>query len=480
MAIYREDRILARPRTNRFDYYVYGSALSGVSSSESAGGGSSGGGGGSSSSSGEYVEKEGDDLNGAYNMYAADGASLNLEQDVPINFITGSSDEDADDTINAYMKYIGNNNLQFSGLNLVPAITNTRDLGTNTFDWRNLYIRNIAANQVGEVKVANHWLPNEDETYDLGSEDFRWRNLYLSGALISETTYWGQKVDEETGQVYGPLLRANGLYPETDDSFDIGQPNFRYRYGYFHSLYSGAQGNGPNDGNQFQAIQIAGNQTSMYCFGNPNAAPGVDNRFGLLISSRTLAQIDPDTNQPYVNQIFNAHKDMWHMTSRLYVGVPSGSGYYSTQWDFMNNNGIRFYCNSVGVGGSGIKFYQTAGASDTETSRLYEDVSGRLYVPNNFRVGGLLLANGGIQGDLTGNASTATSATSATTASRWANARTITFTGAATGSVSIDGSQNVTCNLTAPAARSINNEDQIQSLSARIEELEKQINELKK
>ena len=40
----------------------------------------------------------------------------------------------------------------------------------------------------------------------------------------------------------------------------------------------------------------------------------------------------------------------------------------------------------------------------------------------------------------------------AATASKWANARTITFTGGATGSVSIQGDQNVTCQLTLGAA----------------------------
>lgn len=47
-----------------------------------------------------------------------------------------------------------------------------------------------------------------------------------------------------------------------------------------------------------------------------------------------------------------------------------------------------------------------------------------------------------------GTATTATSATSATTASRWATARTLTYTGDMSGSTSIDGSSNVNVNIT--------------------------------
>jgi hypothetical protein len=54
---------------------------------------------------------------------------------------------------------------------------------------------------------------------------------------------------------------------------------------------------------------------------------------------------------------------------------------------------------------------------------------------------------GNITGDVVGNVTGWVTGT-AGAANKWANARTITFTGAATGNVSIDGSGNVSCNLT--------------------------------
>ncbi len=89
----------------------------------------------------------------------------------------------------------------------------------------------------------------------------------------------------------------------------------------------------------------------------------------------------------------------------------------------------------------------------------YDSSTGQLEIFHN-NVAVLQTVSGGVQastftGSLSGNAATATSAANATTATRLQTARNITLTGDVTGSISFDGSQNVSLSTTSAAATNI-------------------------
>jgi len=83
--------------------------------------------------------------------------------------------------------------------------------------------------------------------------------------------------------------------------------------------------------------------------------------------------------------------------------------------------------------------------TSTNVSLLWDETNDR------WTVGAYNFVAATFIGDLSGNATTATSAGTAATADKWTNARTITLGGDLTGSVSIDGSANVTLTATVAA-----------------------------
>lgn len=60
----------------------------------------------------------------------------------------------------------------FAG-DLVPDVDSTRDLGSSSLQWSNLYVDFIDGFQ-----TTNNITPSADNTYDLGSPSLRFANIY--------------------------------------------------------------------------------------------------------------------------------------------------------------------------------------------------------------------------------------------------------------------------------------------------------------
>ncbi|RLG77358.1 MAG: hypothetical protein DRO12_02460 [Thermoprotei archaeon] len=89
--------------------------------------------------------------------------------------------------------------------NIEPASDNTYDLGTSSYRWRNLELAgygNLGSLRIGGTEVitsgrvlqnvtsiAQSLLPDTDNTRDLGSDSYEWRHAYIRGILYGNSYY---------------------------------------------------------------------------------------------------------------------------------------------------------------------------------------------------------------------------------------------------------------------------------------------------
>jgi hypothetical protein len=101
--------------------------------------------------------------------------------------------------------------------NVGPDADNTRDLGSASRRWANIYANNI--NSSGSITTTGSILPAADDTYDLGSSSLRWRDLYLGPTSLhlqstaAETTSardWKFGIQETDGASEGNLRILEG------------------------------------------------------------------------------------------------------------------------------------------------------------------------------------------------------------------------------------------------------------------------------
>lgn len=101
--------------------------------------------------------------------------------------------------------------------NIGPEADNTRDLGSASRRWANVYANNIVSS--GTITATGHLLPAADDTYDIGSAALRWKDLYLGPTTLhiastaAETTTardWKLSIQETDGSTEGNFRVLEG------------------------------------------------------------------------------------------------------------------------------------------------------------------------------------------------------------------------------------------------------------------------------
>lgn len=84
---------------------------------------------------------------------------------------------------------------------LLPKTTGASDLGSSTLKFRNIYTGNIIAwdGLSGGIKCEQDWLPFTTNTYDLGSVSYYWKNLFLQGYIDLKGTLYTSIIAEQPG-----------------------------------------------------------------------------------------------------------------------------------------------------------------------------------------------------------------------------------------------------------------------------------------
>ena len=140
------------------------------------------------------------------------------------------------------IKSNGTDALQFSGSQTIafgtlrPNATNTRDLGSSSFAWKDLYLSGkIAFDSTHDFKLDGNYFafsisntnyaligtsfsmfrslwPTSTNTYDLGSSSYIWKNLYIAGSFMSgNNANYGLRLPDTTSYT------ANKIIATTDD-----------------------------------------------------------------------------------------------------------------------------------------------------------------------------------------------------------------------------------------------------------------------
>ena len=145
------------------------------------------------------------------------------------------------------------------GTNLIPSNDNTFDLGSTTFEWRELFVDRIAyldtaiittssislisasidldvdntftlGSAIKRLKtthtatasigiISSSLIPDSDNAYDLGASGIEWKDLYIDGVAYIDTIDNLSAVNIITASIN---LVSSSLIPDKDDTYDLG------------------------------------------------------------------------------------------------------------------------------------------------------------------------------------------------------------------------------------------------------------------
>ena len=185
--------------------------------------------------------------------------------------------------------------LFFTGSSFAPMLTQQMDLGLEGLQWNvgyfNIIDTNILRNSTQQIVVSSSLIPNADNTYTLGTETKEWKEIYIDGfasidllgnnhistsdvftdvndifinltssivpihgAYVNNATPWNLGTGSSAFQnvwahrVNLNTLDASGssedikvvghLVPHTDDNYDLGEPDKEWRNAYFDGFVS--------------------------------------------------------------------------------------------------------------------------------------------------------------------------------------------------------------------------------------------------
>ena len=350
--------------------------------------------------------------------------------------------------------------------------------GTTTFNGGTLTLGDSATdNVVFGADVNSSITPNTDDAYDLGSSSKEWRNLYIDGeanidtlnadsATLTTADINGGTVDGATigansastgaftsvtvsttldvsgaaifdgnvalGNGTSDTITATGrfnssLVPSTDDARDLGTSSLQWRDLYIDgtaNIDSLVADTADINGGTIDGTAIGGNSPSSGAFTSISASGNVD--------------------------LGNATSDTITATGRFDSDlVPSSDssnalGTTALRWSIFFADAATI-TNDVSIGGD----LTVIGDANITGTLTYEDVTNIDSVGVVTARSGLVVSSGGanitggitgdLTGDVTGNADTATTL---------ATSRTLSISGAGTGSASFNGGANAAIALT--------------------------------
>ena len=175
----------------------------------------------------------------------------------------------------------------------------------------------------------------------------------------------------------------------------------------------------------------------------PAPAAGAATRY---LRSDGTWQVPPDTNTTYTLSSFGI------TATAAELNKLDGVTTTATQLNYLNTltGNVQTQLNGKAASNHTHSYLPLAGGT------LTGNITARTITPaadSTYNIGSSTVRYANIYADtftgtLSGNATTATTATTATQADYWTTARTLTFTGNVTGSVSVRGNANMSCALT--------------------------------
>jgi hypothetical protein len=162
----------------------------------------------------------------------------------------GFSSNIVPDTNNAYD--IGGSSYKFKDLylqgnlvvggissDLIPDTNNEYDLGSTSYKWKDLKVagtitaENITSNGIatfsvtGDEGIGSHFYPDTDESYNIGNGSYRWLTIYSRYLRTDELTF-------ETGAGNG---LASDMFPKTTNTYDLGDSTYYWGNIYSNNIY---------------------------------------------------------------------------------------------------------------------------------------------------------------------------------------------------------------------------------------------------
>ena len=109
---------------------------------------------------------------------------------------------------------------------LIPATTNIFDLGSSTKQFKNVYIDGISfidhisgSGTAGDAHLTSsmHIVPGVNNIYTLGNTELKWKDLHVDGNAFLDTVR-----NTAIPSVTGSMIVSGNLTPGKDDTYDLG------------------------------------------------------------------------------------------------------------------------------------------------------------------------------------------------------------------------------------------------------------------
>jgi hypothetical protein len=349
----------------------------------------------------------------------------------------------------------------------VATLTGTQTLTSKT----------LTSPIINGATIGGHMIPTVDNTYNLGSPTRMFHSvyvgpgsLYINNQQVLSTTNNNIVVSADINQNVSIQTSGTGnveFAPAGTGTLNMKGPMVIYA----GNNVTSSDGNKIQFGNQIGVDSLTSRTTNtdLILTGTGTGVVKVDDDLkvtgaltvdGSLTVSGTIANINV-TNLAIADNLVDLNSDVTSGTPTENVGfrVMRGDSTAvqlrwtegSTAWQFTNDG--TTFTNIVGasttqtltnktISGSSNTLSNIANSSLTNSSVTVGSTAISLGGTATTLAGLTSVTSTGFTGALTGNADTATSA------GKWTTARTITLGGDLSGSVSIDGSANVTLNAT--------------------------------
>lgn len=132
-----------------------------------------------------------------------------------------------------------------SNYKVYPGTSSLYSLGDSAHPWAGCYTNGVSIIPNSNLlygMTLNYAgiVPAKTEYMDLGSSTYKWNNLYVKNIVLDSTTLYPERVSYSSN-IYASMNSAKAFVPYASTGYSIGSSTYPWATGYFTTLYVGGE-----------------------------------------------------------------------------------------------------------------------------------------------------------------------------------------------------------------------------------------------
>lgn len=132
-----------------------------------------------------------------------------------------------------------------SNYKVYPGTSSLYSLGDSAHPWAGCYTNGVSIIPNSSLlygMTLNYAgiVPAKTEYMDLGSSTYKWNNLYVKNIVLDSTTLYPERVSYSS-DIYASMNSAKAFVPYASTGYSIGSSAYPWAAGYFTTLYVGGK-----------------------------------------------------------------------------------------------------------------------------------------------------------------------------------------------------------------------------------------------